>query len=295
MAAICRLICLFAFIQATTYAQRRGGLIQLSRAPHEKDQEKQEGADKSPADAYQANNVYDPVLKLNQNIFAGNVADQSDRVSNWMVLWCPYWWEPCQQISPHFEKFAQSIQGQLNKEVMTSKVRFARVDCATEKPLCNKYGVEEYPTVQHFKGGHLEKIWTGRKQLDPDGLSKFLEEQLQDASAPIDIETAAMEKQRSLTDYLVPGDRAFDVSLVVVLAMCCYFMSRAAEHCYQVSAKMPPRCMAAEPAAAATATTTALQQQTTTATTTTGIQSLMPQEWRQAQQQSQVTKHRTDL
>jgi len=197
--------------------------------------EKKEGhTEKSPADDYQANSIHDPVLKLNQNIFHGNVVNGADRVNNWMVLYCPYWWEPCQQISPHFEKFAGSFQERLNKDLMASHVRFARVDCATEKPLCNHNDVQDYPTVQHFKGGQLEKTWTGRKQVDPDGLSKFLSNQLQ--HLPAVVESKSVE-QWTLADFLVPGDRAFDVLLVAVLAVSFWFMSRNADVWHRSSEK----------------------------------------------------------
>jgi hypothetical protein len=269
------LFCLFfVLVHAMTahagrppHAKRRG-LIQS------KDIDDLEDTDKSPADAYLANSAYDPMLKLNQNIFDGNVANGGDRVNNWIVLWCPHWWEPCQQILPHLDSLAHSWQSQLNQDVMTAKVRFARVDCATEKPLCNKYGVDDYPTVQHFRGGHLQKAWTGWSKRGPEGLAKFLSEQLQDASATTETE-AAGAKQWTLADYLVPGDRAFDVLLVAMLAISFHMMSRAADH--PMTAKPPPGCtVAAEeaspppPPSLSPAATTQYNN---------GLQSLMPQEW----------------
>lgn len=41
----------------------------------------------------------------------------------------------------------------------TAAVRFAEVDCATDKALCNENGVETYPWAIHFKGGKFARAW----------------------------------------------------------------------------------------------------------------------------------------
>jgi len=38
-------------------------------------------------------------------------------------------------------------------------VRFAEVDCAVDKALCNDNKVEMYPSVAHFEGGKLSSRW----------------------------------------------------------------------------------------------------------------------------------------
>jgi hypothetical protein len=265
--------CFFALVVATstTVSGQRGrnhGVIQWR-------EKEEEHTEKSPADAYQTNSIHDPVLKLNQNIFHGNVINGADRVNNWMVLYCPYWWEPSQQISPHFEQLAGSFQERLNKDLMASHVRFARVDCATEKPLCNHYNVQDYPTVQHFKGGLLQKSWNGREQVDPDGLSKFLSNQLQ--QHPAGAESESVKQLTTITDFLVPGDRAFDVLLVAVLAVSFWFMSQNADPWHR-SIEKHPFIVEESPASPASAVGDGADLRRRHMPRD-GIENLMPQDW----------------
>lgn len=159
-------------------------------------------------------------LKLNSHIFYGNVLLDDQRVDNWIVLWCVDWHEPCQSLQPAFEQHALEFQDLLNSgSLMNQPVRFARVDCAIDKPLCNEMGVEQYPTVKHYSRGKLVGSWASRMQASPtsrtsaDRLTSFLTEQLL-ASSPAPQAVAASEWPGA---SLVGGGDAADLLLLALL------------------------------------------------------------------------------
>eukprot|EP00933_Yihiella_yeosuensis_P039616 TRINITY_DN336_c0_g1_i1.p1 TRINITY_DN336_c0_g1~~TRINITY_DN336_c0_g1_i1.p1 ORF type:complete len:285 (+),score=39.88 TRINITY_DN336_c0_g1_i1:86-856(+) len=91
---------------------------------------------------------------LNHMTFSGNVLKEKDNMAEtWVVSFCPPWWEPCQELEPVFAQMARSWQGRLNKDDLSLKVRFATVDCAVDKVLCNEQKVLNYPTVSVYQGG----------------------------------------------------------------------------------------------------------------------------------------------
>lgn len=70
-----------------------------------------------------------------------------------MVAFCASWWEPCEELHVIFEQLAAKWQGKLNTQDFIAKVRFATVDCATDKVLCNEEHVTVYPTISYYKDG----------------------------------------------------------------------------------------------------------------------------------------------
>merc|ERR1719229_1616290 len=86
------------------------------------------------------------------------------------------------------EPFAQmgaQWQSQLNKEaVFTREIRFAKVDCATDRVLCNERGVEGFPHVQYYTGGALAKKWSGGRENDELRLQKWLQKRLDVLTSP---------------------------------------------------------------------------------------------------------------
>jgi len=106
------------------------------------------------------------VLSLNHVTFPGNVLQSLDseklHAANWIVAYCPSWFEPCQQHAPDFAKLAALWQRNLNKDLFTLEVRFATVDCAIDKVLCNEQNVDGYPTLIHYQGGEAKAKWMGR-------------------------------------------------------------------------------------------------------------------------------------
>merc|ERR1719343_267233 len=157
------------------------------------------------------------VLKLNDQIFDGNVLKQSDySTDHWMVYWCPNWFEPCKALVEKYAPLSTQWQGKLNKDsILRMNVRFAKVDCATEKPLCNKMGVEDYPTVQHYYKGAPVRTFVGRVQNPGSRLEAWLEEEL--GNIHQNSEQLVPSSSTNAMFYIVPGERALDIFLVVLL------------------------------------------------------------------------------
>lgn len=170
------------------------------------------------------------VLGLNSYTFAGNVlaGPKSQLASHWVVIFCPNWWEPCQNIEQPFASHAAEWQGRLNKDLLSSEVRFAKVDCATDKVLCNAEGVDAYPTVNHYMGGERVAKWSGGQQTDTARLAKWLQKHLMEAAAAAHASGRAAAGggaaglQEVLSSYLVPGERAADI-LLALLALAASF------------------------------------------------------------------------
>jgi hypothetical protein len=97
---------------------------------------------------------------LNRHNFNSSV--RREHVDNWIVLFCVDWLEHCQGLWDDYRRLAMHYEDVLAPAAsswQTAAVRFAEVDCAKDKPLCNENGVEEYPTVLHFQEGKLASKW----------------------------------------------------------------------------------------------------------------------------------------
>lgn len=181
------------------------------------------------------------VLKLTSTILYGNLLrEDTDRVRNWLVLYTLPWFEPSAKAMPRFAELAHSWEGALNNaSVFSLQVRFASVDCASDKPLCNEMEVDHYPLVRHYRAGQVVASWKGRgKEEDLARLAKFLEKQLASAAAEsaadvdghLDAEDQGVLAM--LSEYLAPAsDVALDWLLVLtVLAVNVGLVARRALH-----------------------------------------------------------------
>lgn len=161
-----------------------------------------------------------PTLKLNRVNFGGNVLHSSgskDSVGQWFVSFCPSWWEPCQRLEVPFAEMTSTWEHQLNTALLTKEVRFAAVDCAIDKVLCNEQGVETYPTVHRYKDGTRIATWSGGRRDDPERLAKWMQRQLANAGKP---PLSADDGFHFKVSQIVPGGRALDFLLVFgVLAL----------------------------------------------------------------------------
>lgn len=121
--------------------------------------------------------IHSPVLELNAYIFESNVL-HGNYVDHWVVLFCPKWFEPCEHLWPAYEAESGKWQRQMNKDLLHLHARFARVDCATDKVLCNTQSIEEYPTVVHYyKGVHVSQ-WTMRSRNGARLMASWIKKQL---------------------------------------------------------------------------------------------------------------------
>lgn len=121
------------------------------------------------------------VSHLNGLTFEGNVL-KSEWAEDWFTFFCVDWLAHCPELRRAFAVAADELHVQKNGELLlTSRVRFAEVDCATDKVLCNKQLVEEYPTVVHYHMGERRAVWTahgGRLEKDQHKLGKWMRKQL---------------------------------------------------------------------------------------------------------------------
>jgi hypothetical protein len=113
---------------------------------------------------------------LNRFTFSGNIFDNvGDVVEHWFVMFCPGWHEKCQRLLPSYELLGVQWEDKLNTALMSSKVRFAKVDCATEKALCVSLGIDDYPSVVHYRQQQQVNAWFG----GAPGLVRWVKDELQ--------------------------------------------------------------------------------------------------------------------
>mmetsp|Transcript_147 Transcript_147/g.325 ORF Transcript_147/g.325 Transcript_147/m.325 type:complete len:266 (+) Transcript_147:111-908(+) len=153
------------------------------------------------------------VVELNSVLFAGNALQSMGGGSEqWVVAFCPSWWEPCNQLDAFLAEIGAASQD-LNSD-FTAKVRFAKVDCAKEKVLCNQENVETYPTIAHYKDGRQ----TRRKSLS----TKKMQAHLKSFVGESLMEKEKLEAPASTTTYLQPGGLCDAAVLLVALALGLY-------------------------------------------------------------------------
>lgn len=117
------------------------------------------------------------VMMLNRHTFNTTVAQP--HVDNWVVFFCVDWLELCQGLWHDYRRMAMHWEQALAphaKSWQTAAVRFAEVDCAKEKALCNENNVQNYPSVIHFKDGKFAREWElskGATSLSTD-ISKWI-------------------------------------------------------------------------------------------------------------------------
>mmetsp|Transcript_127827 Transcript_127827/g.221645 ORF Transcript_127827/g.221645 Transcript_127827/m.221645 type:complete len:319 (+) Transcript_127827:91-1047(+) len=114
--------------------------------------------------------------RLNRYNFAGNVLrGTGDHAKHWIVIFCTDWHERCHALVPSYELLGAQWEEKLNENsLFGSSVRFAKVDCATEKELCTSQGVEDYPTVKHYEQGRDVGMWTS----GAPGLVRWVKQEL---------------------------------------------------------------------------------------------------------------------
>lgn len=91
---------------------------------------------------------------LNRYTFHGNVLNSGSpatHVSHWVVFFGTDWDDRCMSLFPAFQTLSRQWEDKMNGDLVHSAaVRFALVDCGTDKELCNEQGVQDYPTVVHY-------------------------------------------------------------------------------------------------------------------------------------------------
>jgi len=168
--------------------------------------------------------LIDPVMRLNRFSFhKAVIEDDTNDVANWIVLFCPAWYEPCQALEPIYRQLTEKWQGQLNSALLSQEVRFAAVDCATEKETCNTQNVGmNYPFIAHYRKNQQVAVWRGKSfEADEQRLVGWLQKRLGGAaSAP-----GASESEDGLSEETpaIPTDLLL---VFAVIAGNAFLMSR---------------------------------------------------------------------
>lgn len=119
------------------------------------------------------------VLRLNSQIFKGNVLQHNFYVKRWVVLYCLPWFPPCQTFQKAYNQVSQEQQQARNTDLLFSNVRFAQVDCATDKVLCNDMNVGMMPLVAVYENQHEAARTVWGQNSDPiELLNSFLAKRL---------------------------------------------------------------------------------------------------------------------
>lgn len=114
------------------------------------------------------------VLLLNKHIFNQNVYEQSsDEVVHWIVHFCVSWWEGCHGFEEPYRSMASEWHDRVNTDLLKNEVRFAAVDCAVDKVLCNAEEVWDYPTVNHYTSGAKVAAWSTERDDVKQKVSKL--------------------------------------------------------------------------------------------------------------------------
>jgi hypothetical protein len=155
--------------------------------------------------------LYDPVHRLNRFSFHKTLLEEhGSDVAHWIVLFCPAWYEPCQALQPVYRQLSAQWQGRLNNALLSSEVRFASVDCATEKALCNTQGVGmHYPTVAHYHAKKKVSQWRGKSfDTDEKRITSWLQKELGhiNSDTNIDMESEATSASKAESQHQMPVD-----------------------------------------------------------------------------------------
>lgn len=170
----------------------------------------------------------DTVLKLNRVTFQGTILDEhEDPVPHWIVLFCPPWYEPCQALQPVFRLASGIWQERLNGALLSTEVRFAHVDCATEKALCNTQNVDTYPVVAHYSHRQQVKLWRGKSfETDVERLTLFLQKELGPIAAALRPSTEPTAKELAESED-VHNFRVDFLLIFAAIAGNAWFISRS--------------------------------------------------------------------
>lgn len=152
-------------------------------------------------------------LRLNSRTFGGNVLRREEPIAeHWIVLFCYSWYPPCQAFQVPYMGFAEKYSEALNNDTLFSNfVRFAAVDCAIDKVLCNEQEVEGYPTVSHYAAGELRSQWTGGDvEKDAKRVRQWLDKEI----------VSSKNTSRQQKPFLTKQERASALRILFALAAC---------------------------------------------------------------------------
>ncbi|KAI8326695.1 thioredoxin-like protein [Choanephora cucurbitarum] len=110
------------------------------------------------------------VLSLTDKNFDQEVLNQNLMLVEFFAPWCGH----CKALAPEYEIAATTLK---------DKIKLAKVDCTENQDLCQKYGIQGYPTLKVFRNGDNTDYKGARKA---DGIVSYMQKQAAPAVAELD-------------------------------------------------------------------------------------------------------------
>ncbi|WZN60804.1 protein disulfide isomerase [Chloropicon roscoffensis] len=106
------------------------------------------------------------VVTVDSKNFQKTVKDKKSREDHWMVEFYAPWCGHCKALKPAWSSAAKRLEG---------KVSFGAVNCDDQmnKPVCQKFGIQGFPTIMYFAPGKGPEKYQGAR--DADNLVRFVE------------------------------------------------------------------------------------------------------------------------
>lgn len=176
-----------------------------------------------------------PIVLLSRFNFHNNVMTRrDDEVDNWIIRFCHDWYSPCERMLPAYKTMARKMEEQLNQDSMTTVVRFAEIDCSTDKPLCNEQGAESFPKLIHYHRGQQIGEWEGvsGKERDVKEMNEWMEAQSKNILARRSVAGKVTTKDKIKALVGAPDDLSwlFSVSMMIAGFFWHIWLVRARAH-----------------------------------------------------------------
>lgn len=115
------------------------------------------------------------LLETNFTAFVDGQDSSNGVLLEFYANWCP----TCQHFQPDYEKIAYYFNAEPRVQ---PSVAVARVDCATEHPLCSKFKIGRYPTLKYglpaaFKPDSESKLEEFTGQRKPNDIIEWVGQQ----------------------------------------------------------------------------------------------------------------------
>lgn len=125
--------------------------------------------------------LFNPLTSLNRVNFGQSVLEESrNGVQRWVVLFCLDWFDQCQALERPFAAMGTQWEGALNEGLFSTEVRFATVNCAADKVLCNDQNITRFPMVKLYHDHAAVASWAGQRDYKKNmvGLTQWMQKHL---------------------------------------------------------------------------------------------------------------------
>jgi len=94
------------------------------------------------------------VKQLGKDTFDDFITENNLVLAEFFAPWCGH----CKALAPEYETAATELKGK--------GIALAKIDCTEESDLCQKHGVEGYPTLKVFRGPDNPTPYGGQRKAD---------------------------------------------------------------------------------------------------------------------------------